>query len=217
MLNLVFKDILIQKKSFLVAILYGAVFTFTFSNTNTPETIFIAVPSVIGYLFVTYACAYDDKNKSEIMLNSLPISRKDIVLSKYLSIILYVLIGVCISFIFTTSFKYLGFGHINRFMTLEDVVGAIIVISLLSSIYYPIYFKFGYLKSKYLSTFMLVGTLFIPTAIVELAGKSTSANIIEYLSKVPEGILRFSIILILIVIALLSASLSLKIYLNRDL
>ncbi|MBK1810423.1 ABC-2 transporter permease [Clostridium sp. YIM B02505] len=217
MLNLVFKDLLIQKKSFLIAILYGAVFTVTFSNTSNPESIFIAVPSVIGYLFVTYACAYDDKNKSEIMLNSLPISRKDIVLSKYLSIVLYAIIGVCIAFIFTTAVKYLKFGNASRFMNLEDVLGAFISITFLCSIYYPVYFKFGYLKSKYLSMFMLLGSFFIPAAIIEFVGKGNTADIIDYLSKVPEGILKASVILILAVILLASSLLSLRIYLKRDL
>ncbi|GFZ33569.1 membrane protein [Clostridium zeae] len=217
MFNLVYKDILVQKRTVLIALLYGAVFTLTFSRTDKPETIFIAVPSVIGYLFVTYACAYDDKNKSDIMLNSLPISRKDIVISKYLSIILYLVIGVCIAFIFTTAVKYLKLGNITRLMNLEDVLGCFISISFLCSIYYPIYFKFGYLKSRYISMFMLLVAFFVPTAIIEFIGKATNSNILQYLSTVPEGVFEFFIILVLLFMLLISVFSSLKIYLNRDL
>jgi ABC-type transport system involved in multi-copper enzyme maturation permease subunit len=217
MFNLVYKDILVQKRSILIALLYGAVFTLTFSRSDRPETIFVAVPSVIGYLFVTYACAYDDKNKSEIILNSLPISRKDIVISKYLSIFLYIFIGVCVAFIFTTAVKYLKFGNINRLMNLEDILGCFISISFLCSIYYPIYFKFGYLKSRYISMFMLIGAFIIPTVIIEAIGKATNSNILQYLSTIPEGIFEIFIVLALIAMLLISVFLSLKIYLNKDL
>ncbi|QAA34845.1 ABC-2 transporter permease [Clostridium manihotivorum] len=217
MINLVFKDLLIQKKSIYIAILYGFIFSFIFSRGSAPNGIFIAVPSVIAYLFISYACAYDDKSSSDLMLNSLPINRRDIVYAKYLSIIVYLLISISISFIFTALVKYSGFSTLNRLMTFEDVLGCFASIIFLSSIYFPIYFKLGYLKSRYISMFLMLGAIFIPTAIFNLLGNNIGVDIINYLSTLSENVLKLMILLVLLVIWSLSLTISMNIYLKKDL
>ncbi|WP_160680526.1 ABC-2 transporter permease [Clostridium sp. C8-1-8] len=217
MINLVFKDLLIQKKSIYIAILYGFIFSLILSRASTPDGIFIAVPSVIAYLFISYACAYDDKNSSDLMLNSLPINRRDIVYAKYLSIIVYLIISICISFIFTSLVKYSGFSTLNRLMTFEDAIGCFASIIFLSSVYYPIYFKLGYLKSRYISMFLMLGAIFIPTAIFNLLGNNIATYIVNYLSTLSENVLKLIVLFVLFIIWSLSLAISMNIYLKKDL
>ena len=85
MLNLIIKDIIIQKKTFLYVFLYSIFISFTFSTLKPSGLgLYVLCPIITTYFIITYALTYDDKNKSEIVLNSLPLRRDDIVISKYL-------------------------------------------------------------------------------------------------------------------------------------
>jgi hypothetical protein len=73
MLSLILKDVIIQKKSFVWALVYLIFFIFVFQSLG--GTMYIAAVVAFVYLLVSGAFAYDDKYKSDIMLNSLPIKR----------------------------------------------------------------------------------------------------------------------------------------------
>ena len=91
MLNLVIKDILVQKKIFIASILYIIFFVIAFQSLGMG--MYTAAIVAIVYLMVSGGFAYDDKSKSDIMLNSLPIKRENIVMSKYISLFVYIAIG----------------------------------------------------------------------------------------------------------------------------
>ena len=76
MLNLIIKDIVIQKKTLLYALLY-TIFASTSFFIMSPNgfNLYVLSPIAINYMFITFALSYDDKNKSEIVLNSLPLKR----------------------------------------------------------------------------------------------------------------------------------------------
>ena len=74
MLRLVIKDILIQKKTF-----YWCTYLFDicyFAFQGLEGNAYTAAIVAFSYLMVMGAFSHDDKNKSDIMLNSLPIKRK---------------------------------------------------------------------------------------------------------------------------------------------
>jgi len=95
MLNLIIKDMIIQKKTFLYVLLYSVFISFAFSSLKPIGVgLYVLNPVITTYFLITYALIYDDKNKSEIILNSLPLSRVDIVISKYISIFVFAAIGI---------------------------------------------------------------------------------------------------------------------------
>jgi ABC-2 type transport system permease protein len=156
MFNLVLKDLLIQKKSLILSLIYGVLFTVTFKNISST-----ICPLVIVYMLLMSACAYDDKSKSDIMLNSLPIRRKNIVLAKYLSIFVYLIIGVGISAAVTIVLKTTGVSINMALFDSKNLIMCIISVMILSAVYFPINFKFGYVISKYIGIifFVLIFTL----------------------------------------------------------
>lgn len=217
MFNLVLKDLLIQKKSFIVCILYAVLFPIVFQHTNTPSMIFIAVPSCISYLLLMYACAYDDKNKSDMLLNSLPINRMDIIIAKYLSVFVFILIGLAASFIFNSILTLLGLIHLPRFMNFEDILGCAISIILLSSLYLPLFFKLGYLKSRYINTVLFMCAFFVPSLLIESVSKGSFSKFVVYLNSQPNWLVSTFMLIILLIMMLVSLLLSSKFYLNKDL
>ncbi|HAA43542.1 MAG TPA: ABC-2 transporter permease, partial [Ruminiclostridium sp.] len=66
MLRLVIKDILIQKKTFIGALIYLIFVIFAFQGLE--GNAYTAAIVAFSYLMVMGAFAYDDKSKSDIML-----------------------------------------------------------------------------------------------------------------------------------------------------
>src|SRR5665647_5605 len=92
MVNLVWKDLLILKRSLWLAPLYAFFAVFAFKAM--PDGGLSAATVAVTYMLMFQAFTLDNKNNSEIMLNSLPLIRKDIVLAKYLSVFLYAAFGI---------------------------------------------------------------------------------------------------------------------------
>lgn len=92
MLNLILKDILLQKKTLAFVGLYIVIFMFAFQSIGTGA--FSAIVIAVTYQMVGAVSNYEDKANSDIVMNSLPLTRKAIVFSKYLSILIYSLIAI---------------------------------------------------------------------------------------------------------------------------
>lgn len=76
MINLILKDISIQKKTFLYALFYGIFTVIAFPATMTARGAYMFGGMTIAYIFIMYSNGYDEKNKSEIILNSLQSGEK---------------------------------------------------------------------------------------------------------------------------------------------
>ena len=102
------------------------------------------------------------------MLNSLPISRRDIVLAKYLSIFVYMGLAILAYMGSSLLVKALRIPIDVVLLSLEGVTTAFLIVALMSSIYLPIIFKFGYIKAKLFNLVMFLFFFFVPTIIVNL-------------------------------------------------
>jgi hypothetical protein len=213
MFSLVLKDILVQKKYVLFSIGYAFFFTFVFKAMA-----FTMIPCIVAYMLILGACAYDDKNKCELMLNSLPINRTILVISKYLSTFVFIFAGILLTFASTTILNLTGFTHFNRLMNLEDILGSIIGVLLLACLYFPLFFKLGYQKSRYflVAVFLLffAGT----TALSGVISKgNTPPSFIIYLNSQPNLLIGTFIAIVAFIILLISILLSIRFYTTKDL
>ncbi len=216
MFHLIKKDILIQKKSFVMALLLMIFFAFTLSNIG-PTGITVGIIA-IAYQLGLGASALEDKNNSDIILISLPIKKKTIVLSKYLSIFVYLLYAV-LGF----SCLYLG---VNLFaipyeipLTKAGVVSAIASGIIFFSISYPLIFRFGYLKSKMPNLILFF--------VLILGGTAAATNLfydeqsvfgqkLVQLLEGSEGGFTVLLIVVLAIIWTISYLISLRFYTNRE-
>ncbi|NLU51670.1 MAG: ABC-2 transporter permease [Clostridiaceae bacterium] len=218
MFNLIFKDILIQRKSLLFGVIYVFVLILCFQDTGI--TMFLTSAIGFSYMMIQSACAYDDKNKSDILLNSLPISRNTIVVSKYVSAFVFSGISIVVYSLLTVIINLLKLPIKVSPITLEGVIGILFAIVLMCGIYFPVYFKIGYIKSKVYNFILIFGILFLTTTLLPAILGDKSKVIIQILTKFfssqSDLIIAIKMLILIILFFSISCMISLNIYRKRE-
>ncbi len=224
MIQLIKKDILMLRKTLLFAIIYPAIFILSFQSMGSAAIFSMSVIAVT-YILILTAVAYDNKNKSDILLNSLPIGRARIVLSRYLSIYVFSAIGIVYYFIFYILIKISGFPLKLYPVTFVEVFIVLFAATLLNSIYFPIFFKLGYIKSKIINFVLFFAVFFgISTAVSFIKDISKNGSdfskfilsIIDTINSLSSFQIVICIFMIMIIIFAISYMLSMKFYKNRE-
>ena len=175
---------------------------------------------VIVYLFTTCASSYDDKNGSEVLLNSLPIRRREIVLAKYLSTFLYAVIGLAGTIFFMAVLDAAGLKSLARMPGLQEIVGSLSAAILLNSVYYPLYFKLGAIKVRLFSIIVFVLIFLLPGFLVGYFKSHSSGEaafgLVTAVLNTPGWLQGSAIAVLLLAVLLVSLVLSLKIYKNKE-
>ncbi|AUD15069.1 MULTISPECIES: ABC-2 transporter permease [unclassified Planococcus (in: firmicutes)] len=149
MFNLIRRDVILQKRQlllFIPAILF-------FIIMGAPPILTILVASIF-IPFNTYA--YDEKVETNILLNSLPYTRREIIASRYLGAIVYMVLAIGITslalFVFNTPF------------TLTDISIGSGLFLLFAALTFPLFqiLKPGYITTVILATFILLTFLARP-------------------------------------------------------
>ncbi len=217
MLRLVIKDILIQKKTFIGALIYLIFVIFAFQGLE--GNAYTAAIVAFSYLMVMGAFGHDDKNKSDIMLNSLPIKRKNIVMAKYISLFAYITIGT-LAFIAVNSLVSVSNINIKTYpVTLESIISAIFAISLLNSISFPLMFKLGFTKSRVFNMILFLSIFFAAPYVVKFFSKPESAfavKIINFLKNQSDIAIVSGLLASFFIILLISYLISVKMYKGRE-
>ncbi len=218
MYNLILKDILIQKKIILLSFAYIVFFVIAMQGAG-----FVMYPTAltaITYMLVVTSCAYDDKNKADVMLNSLPIKRSSIVLAKYLSVIVYVVTGTVAYWVITTLLALTGLPVKIYPVSSEGFAGGLLAIGFINSIYFPFYFKFGYIKSRFLNLILFFVFFFGLTSVVKFIYVQKDTSWVKIAAKFINSqtdlqIFTYIIVLTLVIMAV-SLALSLRAYQGKD-
>lgn len=221
MIDLVLKDIIIQKKTLVFAFFYTAFVSICF-NSMGPNglALYVVAPIITTYLFISNAVNYDEKNKSEIILNSLPIKRDEIVISKYISIFVFVVIGIIYSILVGFICKGTGFSPFYNSISLLDCVLVLVSVSIFGSIFFPLYFRFGATKMKLFNLLLCMLLILIPLTVINYAIKYPNnilvknANyLINNTSSLPQN---FLVLIICLIILSVSFMISLWVYKNKE-
>ena len=218
MLNLILKDILIQKKSLAYIALYVVLFSIAFQGTGMDTFIVIAV--AVTYQMVATACAYEDKAGSDIMWNSMPIKRRNIVLSKYLSVLVYTIIAALVYMVFTILINLTAIPMSVAPITLPGLAAVFISTILMNDVYFPVYFKFGYMRARVISI-ILFFVLFIGIlSMAQMAQSKQSGTLFKIFNATfgnASGMqIIFAIIVAELIFTLISYALSVKFYNNKE-
>ncbi|WP_368654931.1 ABC-2 transporter permease [Ornithinibacillus sp. 4-3] len=162
MFNLIKKDLIIQKSQlflFIPVIVFFAIF----GGHLSPAVIFLAASTYIpmnGYI-------YDERVESNIFLNSLPYTRKEIVAAKYIGGIVYMIISMGIAGIILYLFNY---SYI-----IKDIAIAAGLFFAFAAIAFPLFYI---LKPGYIGTAVLIGFIFLVVVmppIIRFLGKHLTA------------------------------------------
>ncbi|HOQ37850.1 MAG TPA: ABC-2 transporter permease [Acetivibrio sp.] len=217
MLNLLIKDILVQKKTFIGALFYLVFFVVAFQSLEM--NMFTAAIVAFVYLLVIGGFAYDDKSKSDIMLNSLPIKRENIVMSKYISLFVYIAIGT-IAYIAVSFVISLLNTPIKTYpVTIELIVSAVLAVSLLNSISFPLIFKLGYVKAKVFNMIFFLTFLFGVPLLIDFVSKADSevtTAVGTFLLNQSDVAIASELLALSLVFLLISYGISVRLYKKRE-
>jgi len=155
MLNLILKDILIQKN---ILIFYIATIIL-YLMVHVPSVYIVFIYSIV---FVLSAFSNDEKDNANILLNSLPYTRKEIVSSKYIGALTFTGLFMLLTYLF--DFLLNG----NQVAVLwKEIVLIMGLVMIVISFILPMSYKF---KTKYLTiaimglfgVYMVIINYFVP-------------------------------------------------------
>ena len=216
MLNLIIKDVMLLRKTILLGFIYIAVMALAFSGTTGPA-MFTAAAFAVAFLLIQTPCAYDDKSRAEPMLLSLPIRRETVVRAKYASAGLYLLIAVAQYMLLYGVIQLSGLPLRISGISLESAAGLLAVVVLFASIFYPIFFRFGYMKTRYINVFLFAGFFAGGSALAAVLGGEAWANeVTRTLNSQPEWLLGCGLLGVMLGILLISYCFSLRFYKKRE-
>lgn len=206
MKGLIIKDLLNLKKYSKSVV--GIFLFLTVYSIMLKDTLFLTVmiPLYFTMMIITsFTC--DDMTKWDSYALSMPITRKEMVSSKYLLALILQVIGTGISIVITIIISSILVDMIERdqIKILAAIIGIVI---LFVSILLPLIYKFGVEKSR----IIILAVYSIPMVLVVLLGKAGLTPPTE--EQIMSVIYLFPIILILAIAA--SFMISCKIYMDKD-
>jgi len=194
MLTLVYKDFLLQRgtKAFLYMLAMPVLSAFAFSS----DLLYVILPYIAGsYLYIVYANALDDKYNSEKVFISMPIKRSTIVGAKYFGMFAYMLGFIAVIGLLSFIIRMIipGFEDIPV-LSWSQIVQLVTVGAMYYSILFPLYFKLGYQKSRWINYFAMIfsaGLYALATkGITSITGTDISSlqAALEFLTGIQIGI-----------------------------
>lgn len=222
MLNLVVKDALIQKRSFGTSIIL-ALGMMVAMQSSAGNGAYMMGSMGIVFLLLAGAFAYDEKSRSDTLINSLPLKRNDVVIARYASLIIFTSIAVIIVAAIGSVFKLTGLGLKLEYITLPDIVGIYFTIAVMFSIYLPLFFKYGYYKLRIASVFLYI-LVFAISGLITGLRQVVSENpddmfvksIISAISMVPDWLVGPIIVIVTLLILFISLCISMRVYKKRE-
>ncbi|HDR4605351.1 MULTISPECIES: ABC-2 transporter permease [Bacillus] len=159
--QLILKDFIIQWKFLIWYILYPVFFYMALTDT---ENLFIIMSVIITIGATVKTFEADSKNESEVIVNSLPILKKQIVYAKYIVAIIILFISVTVG-CFTMGMK----NGVNLFEFIETtMVASISFILAYLSFVLPISFWLGYKKTIFITIVIFMAPLVVLEALFQI-------------------------------------------------
>jgi len=169
MYNLIRRDLILQKKQLIFYVPFILLFIITGKN---PALIYLLSSILIPF----NAYAYDEKTQTNILLNSLPYTRKEIVTARYIGAIIFMIISMVI-----TNLLLVIFGQ--SFTISQMAIGSGLFI-LFSAIAFPLFYI---IKPGHISTVLMITLIFLI-----FTGPSLYFYIVEQLPFITDAVNRLS-------------------------
>lgn len=190
-----------------------------FSRSNPSETISLfTVMTTIGFgMFSLATFSYDEISKSDKYITTFPLTRKQIVLARYILVIGATILGSIIGFIFGLIVS-LAINHTvpNMYEELCIVMGGIFGIAFIEAVQIPSIYKFGSEKGRMVLFFAILA-IAIFGALLFYIGKTININIsLETINYIIEHYFLVILALIIAIMYYISYKISVKIYNKKE-
>ena len=196
MFNLIRRDVILQKRQLLIFIPFILFFIIMEAN---PALIFLVASLIIP--FNTYA--YDEKAETNILLNSLPYTRTEIIASRYLGAIVYMVLAIGV-----TSLALFAF---NKPFTMTDIAIGSGLFLLFAAFTFPLFyiFKPGYILPVVMISFLVLAGIG-PAIVLFLAEHLTA--ITDFIVNLSVPVLYTGATLVIMVVYVISWGITNVIY-----
>ena len=175
--GLITKEILnlkAYKKNFLLILLFVLVFGL-FSEKNS-MFITIYIPICFGMLAIN-GFYYDGISNAERYLLTLPLSRKEMVRSKYIYVLLVDLIAFILSVGFSSIVLYIkDSAAVDLIDIVSSTAGTSIAMLIVQILQIPILIKFGYEKGRYIQSLFFLLCLGIGAGFLMVGSRDSAVN-----------------------------------------
>lgn len=207
--SLILKDVIMLKgyaRTLAIMVLFFAIVTYANDNSSYLSGMVILM---LAMLPVT-SFSYDQHAKWDLFSQTLPVTRKQLVVSKYVLGLIAIFVGVIVAILLNLIVFTL-----KKFpFTYEELLGANIAIALVGllflSILIPLVYKFGVEKSRLIS----LAVLAVPSLLV--FGLSKIGVSFAWIDEISVSLIFVVSAVIVAFIYILSATISVKIYSKKD-
>lgn len=158
MRNLVLKDFALLRSSrlYVIGMLYTLFILFDRGGSNSffgTSTFFLVF---ITYMFVNYLNSYDYTYKGDRFINAFPVSRREVVESRYVSVLILAVVFLVAAYGLRSIFWIFGYPYANGIVEIPQLTIVIFAVALYYGIMLPLYFKLGYEKMRWLNFIALI-------------------------------------------------------------
>ena len=209
MIGLVYKDLMVMKKTLALYMVIFAVYGYM-SIAYDQGGLLFAMVLILSSMVPVSSLAYDERSKWDRIANTTPLSRKEIVVAKYLFAMALTSVSVVVCFIIYLFDKRIPLTE-NLIMCYILAMAGMFYQALLL----PVNIKFGAEKGRNI----MLAIMFVPVVLVMMISKSGIVNItsIEAFIANNEHLLPYIITVVVLIVYVASVTLSVKIYENKDL
>ena len=216
MKGLIIKDLCVLKNQMKTLLLVLAFFIiFSIINEDATFILFLVPFYMIMILITTFN--YDEFNKWDSYCNSLPLSRKEIVKSKYIlfnaTSLIVLIVGILASFIIPNFIENTNFESL-----FTSIIGVFFGICLVISLLIPFYYKFGSSRGRIMLFLCIVILALIIGMIssLDIFNNIELMNLINSLNNLSLGVFTLLLIIVIIIIMFISYYISIKIYSKKE-
>lgn len=216
---LILKDLYTQKISiYFLSILWFIILT-NFFTDGSPVNHVILI-AILASFFALSSNGVDNKyfDKESILINSLPCTRKQIVLAKYMSGLMWFGFAAVAVIIYIMLFDMFA-PFPTRMIHFSEIIIALCWTYMMISIFYPLLFKTGYYIASVITFGFPVIVIMGIKIIANMMENPNTAFVHEWIAALEtnQTLITVTLVAVSILIVLLSFILSLKIYNKKDL
>jgi hypothetical protein len=209
MLYLIKKELTANVRYLLLGIAVFVVYALIFSTTSA--ALFTLCVILFFYFLSATNLVFDERYKIDLLLATLPVRRRDVVLSKYLlMLVVFITAAVLYSFLAVIS-RAAGYEKIPM-LTLMSTSLAFCSLSIFNGLSIPLAYKYGAQSTRLVSFILFFALFFVSSLLREL-----KLPVLEAFSRPSDGYAGLLILAAGILISLLSFQISARIYEKKDL
>lgn len=218
MYRLLFKDLKISKNYFIAGILLSAALGLLNGLLESKELLIFNLIFLFSmtYIIPTICDNIDEKYNSNYFLTSFPLKRSEVVVSKYISLLLITAILFSTLFLSNLIVNFIS-GTSGNIISIYIFLGILILNMFIFSIYYPISYKYSYQQANMVRVVLMLSVMFLPSLITRFitVNEGKMDNIIFFI----KNNLQLSLLVLLVFslfLFVISMMVSISIYEKKD-